>query len=175
MNATRAAFLFYQNVIRADDCERNALADFLVRAGFFIVCSVRELVNVNLVQLDLTQNFALELVTLVGSERVRFSDKWNDVDLFNDLESWKDFRSTLSWSLLINSMSSGFKPWPVGAIKYRQQWTRVSWILHGRSTRLSPLRKSSNWLSINSIIGSQHLSLFTSSPKPGVSTTLKLS
>lgn len=69
-------------MIGTDDSKRNALADFLVRAGFLIVNSVRELVDVNFVQLDLTQDFALELVTLVGRERVCFGDQWNDIDLF---------------------------------------------------------------------------------------------
>lgn len=35
---------------------------------------------------------------------------------------------TVSLSFFNTTMSIGFSAWPVGAMKYRQQWMRVSWM-----------------------------------------------
>ena len=61
---------------------------------------------------------------------------------------------TLSWRRCINSTSNGFKPWPEGATKYRQQCTRLSGICR-LTTRLSAFRNSSYFDSIYSITGTQ--------------------
>ncbi len=50
---------------------------------------------------------------------------------------------TLSCSLCMNSTSNGFRPWPDGAIKYKQQCTRVSEIGF-LFTRLSAFKYSSD-------------------------------
>lgn len=62
---------------------------------------------------------------------------------------------TLSPSRCMNSTSSGLRPWPLGAMKYRQQCTRVSGGAALRVTRDSAFRNSSYFDSTKSMIGCQ--------------------
>lgn len=61
---------------------------------------------------------------------------------------------TLSQRRCMNSTSSGFSPWPDGAIKYKHVWTRLSDKAF-RWTRDSAVRYSSYFDSTNSMIGTQ--------------------
>lgn len=54
--------------------------------------------------------------------------------------------------------------WPVGAIKYRQQWMRVSWMYLSRIAVSSLRRYAECWSLMYLMIGSQHPSLLTISP-----------
>lgn len=62
---------------------------------------------------------------------------------------------TLSPSRCINSTSRGLRPCPLGAMKYRQQCTRVSGGAALRVTRDSAFKNSSYFDSTKSIIGCQ--------------------
>jgi hypothetical protein len=77
---------------------------------------------------------------------------------------------TTSESFFRTTMSIGFKAWPEGWMKKRQQWMRVSWMYRSRWAVSSFRRYAECWSLIYLTIGSQHLSLFTWSPYPGVST-----
>lgn len=65
----------------------------------------------------------------------------------------------------INSMSRGFKQWPVGAMKYKHTCTLES-LIGIRSTFDSASKNWSNWSSTYLMTGFQHSELLTASPNP---------
>ena len=64
---------------------------------------------------------------------------------------------TTSLSFFITITSIGLNAWPVGLIKYKQQWIRVSWMYRSRMAVSSLRRYALCWSLIYLIMGSQLL------------------
>ena len=74
LTSSDASVIDLENNIRSDNCEWNSLLELLLQSVFLLVSDVGEFVNVDVMHLDLTEDFLLEIVAFVGGHCVGFGD-----------------------------------------------------------------------------------------------------